>query len=147
MGGTGRYPQAALHLQAHPRSSLEMLELCHLLVGICLALFPLQACLLGPELAQEPLSSGELLLQLGRCHAMPGDGPWGHWGSWAVTQTPLPASPITYRPELRARASWMPLMSRWACSIFSCVWKSCRFRARLALLPAWYKSLLLFFPP
>lgn len=40
----------------------------------------------------------------------------------------------------------MPRMSRWACSIFSSVWKSRRLRARLVLLLAWYSSLPLHLP-
>lgn len=139
-------------------NTCRALELSHLLVGVGLPLFPLQACLLGPELPQLLLGSCQLLLQLGRCHTVPGEGPTF---STAVPLQPLlrPGPPPpnsrrgrwagvrhlgqghTYRPALRARASWMPRMARWVCSIFSSVWRSRRLRARLVLLLAWYTSL------
>lgn len=148
--------------EPRPLSSIHntcrTLELSHLLVSVGLPLFPLQACLLGPELPQLPLGPCQLLLQLGRCHTVPGEGPTF---STAVRLQPLlrPGPPPpnslrgswarvrclgqghTYRPALRARASWMPRMARWVCSIFSSVWRSRRLRARLVLLLAWYTSL------
>lgn len=55
--------------------SARALEFCHLPVGVCLPLLPLQACLLSLELPQLPLGSRQLLLQLGCCHAVPASIP------------------------------------------------------------------------
>lgn len=52
-----------------------VLELGHLPVRVCLALLPLQACLLGPELPQLPPGSRQLLLQLGHGRAVPRERP------------------------------------------------------------------------
>lgn len=51
-----------------------------------------------------------------------------------------PAAPdriFSYRPMLRARACWIPLISFCVCSIFSIVWKRRTLRAFLVLLLAW----------
>lgn len=107
-------------------------------MGVGLLLLPLQASLLGPELPQLPLGSCQLFLQLGRsCPAPRGAISRVHFHPAAPQQV----SSATYRPALRARASWMLRMSRWVRSICSSVWKSRRLRACLALLLAWYMSL------
>lgn len=98
--------RAAGSQPSHPR--VQGLELCHLPVGVCLALCPLQACLLGPELPQLPLGSRQLLLQLGHCHAVPRERP-------SVTQSPRllwrwPVLPPT--PRASSEAAHRPRLGR-----------------------------------
>lgn len=49
----------------------------------------------------------------------------------------VPKRTFSYRPTLRARACWIPLISFCVCSIFSIVWKRRTLRAFLVLLLAW----------
>ena len=85
--------------ESRPLSSIcdtcRGLELSHLLVGVGLPLFPLQARLLGPELPQLPLGSCQLLLQLGGCHTVPREGP-----TFSSGLPPAPPQTRTTAPEL-----------------------------------------------
>lgn len=47
-----------------------------------------------------------------------------------------PRRMFSYRPKLRSRACWIPMISLCVCSIFSAVWRSRTLRAFLLLLLA-----------